>query len=186
MKGPTIFPPRLKALHPSIRFPNHHGVYLQHDTKLEQKVRSGKKTSFGNAVEGFSKRIAEHKKGCNAASPTSNFYKLYPSKCTKRSQSRTKQGLFEDLEHVIAINYDPKGDAAQVIHCNWEEGGVMILSSQDKQRVVSSMKQKPYTDIEKFQLLKSYLFELAYDLVIAPGVNVSESPDFESFVMATA
>ena len=43
------------------------------------------------------------------------------------------------------------------------------------------MKQKPYTDIKKFQLLKSYLFELAYDLAIAPGVNVSESPGFESF-----
>ena len=42
------------------------------------------------------------------------------------------------------------------------------------------MKQKPYADIEKFQLLM-YLFELAYDLAIAPGVNVLESPGFESF-----
>eukprot|EP00985_Skeletonema_marinoi_P023355 scaffold15522_cov92-Skeletonema_marinoi.AAC.1 len=182
----SLLPADTNNFIPYTRFPNHHGVYLQHDTKLEQKVRSGKKTSFGSAVEGFSKRIAEHKKGCEAASPTSNFYKLYPSKSTKRSRSRTKQGMFEDLEHVIAASYDPKGEAAQVVHLDWKEGGVMILGAQDKRRVVSSMKQKPYTDIEKFQLLMSYLFEVAYDLAIAPSVNVSQSPGFESFVMATA
>eukprot|EP00984_Skeletonema_dohrnii_P032677 scaffold27202_cov108-Skeletonema_dohrnii-CCMP3373.AAC.2 len=107
----SLLPADTNNFIPYTRFPNHHGVYLQHDTKLEQKIRSGKKTSFGSAVEGFSKRIAEHKKGCEAASPTSNFYKLYPSKSTKRSRSRTKQGLFEDLEHVIAASYDPKGEA---------------------------------------------------------------------------
>jgi len=171
---------------PYTRFPNRHGVYLQHDRKLEQKIRSGKKTSFGNTVEGFSKRIAEHEKGCKAANPASNFYKLYPSKSTKRSKSNTKQRLFEDLEHVIAASFDPKGDAAQVVNCNWKEGGVMILSAQDKLRVVSSMKEKPYTEIEKFQLLMSYLFELAYDLAIAPDVNVSQSPGFESFLIALA
>jgi len=42
--------------------------------------------------------------------------------------------LFEDLEHVIATSFDPKGDAAQVVTCNWNEGGVMILSAQDKLR----------------------------------------------------
>ena len=55
-------------------------------------------------------------------------------KSTKRSKSKTKQGLFEDLEHVIATSFDPKGDAAQVVTCNWNEGGVMILSAQDKLR----------------------------------------------------
>jgi len=29
----------------------------------------------------------------------------------------------------------------------------------------------------------SYLFELAYDLAIAPDLNVSKSPGFESFLM---
>ena len=105
---------------------------------------------------------------------------------TTRSKSKTKQGLFEDLEHVIAASFDPKGDAAQVVNCNWKEGGVMILSAQDKLRVVASMKEKPYTEIEKFQLLMSYLFELAYDVAIAPDVNVSKSPGFESFLMALA
>ena len=71
---------------------------------------------------------------------------------------------------MIATSFDPKGDAAQVVTFNWNEGGVMILSAQDKLRVVSSMKEKPYTEIEKFQLLMSYLFELAYDLAIAPDV----------------
>jgi hypothetical protein len=48
------------------------------------------------------------------------------------------------------------------------------------------MKEKPYTEIEKFQLLMSNLLEHAYDLAIAPGVNVSKSPGFESFLMALA
>lgn len=88
---------------------------------------------------------------------------------------------YEDLEHLIAVSYDPTGDAAQKIDLDFRGGGVMILSTQDMQRVKSSMSKKPYTDIEKFQLLMSYLFELAYDVAIAPGVNVSESLGFESF-----
>jgi hypothetical protein len=118
-------------------------------------IRSRKKTLFGNTVEGFSKRIAKHEKGCKAANPATNFYKLYPSMSTTHSKSKTKQGLFEDLEHVIAPSFDPKEDAAQVVNFNWKEGGVMILSAQDKLRVVASMKEKPYTEIEKFQLLMS-------------------------------
>ena len=51
----------------------------------------------------------------------------------------------------------------------------MILKAQDKL----------YANIEKIRLLRSYLFELAYDLAIASVVNVSESPGFESFVIAT-
>jgi hypothetical protein len=65
---------------PCTRFPIHHGVYLQYDTKRKEIIRSGKKTSFGNTVEGLSKRIAGHDKECKAANPASNFYKLYPSK----------------------------------------------------------------------------------------------------------
>ena len=169
---------------PINRFPNRHGVYLNNDTKLQQTIRSGKKTSFGDTVEGFAVRMEQHKKGCSASNPTSNFYKLYPSKSSRRSRNRAKQGIYEDLEHVIAVSYDPKGDAAKKVDLNWNSGGVMILNSHDVQRVKSSMSSKPYTDIEKFQLLLSYLFELAYDLAIAPGVNVSESPGFESFGQA--
>ena len=40
----------------------------------------------------------------------------------------------KNLEHVIAASFDPKGDAAQVVTFNWNEGGVMILSAQDKLR----------------------------------------------------
>ena len=166
---------------PIDQFPNRHGVYLNNDTKLQQTIRSGKKTSFGDKVEGFSARIEQHEKGCSASNPTSNFYKLYPSNSSGRTRNRSKQGVYEDLEHVIAVSYEPKGDAAKKVDLDWKSGGVMILNSDDVQRVKSSMKSKPYTDIEKFQLLLSYLFELAYDLAIAPGVNVSESPGFESF-----
>ena len=44
---------------------------------------------------------------------------------TKRSSSNTtKQGLYEDLEHVIAAGFDPKGDAAQLVHLDWDAGGL--------------------------------------------------------------
>lgn len=183
----SLLPSDTNNFIPYQRFPNRHGVYMQYDTKRKEMIRSGKKTSFGNTVEGFSKRIAEHEKGCKAANPTSNFYTLYPSKFTKRSSSNTtKQGLYEDLEHVIAAGFDPKGDAAQLVHLDWDAGGLMIFTTKEKQRVLSSMPKQPYTDIEKFQLLISYLFELAYDLAIRPGINVSESAGFESFLMAIA
>jgi hypothetical protein len=71
-----------------------------------------------------------------------------------------------------------KGDAAQLVHLDWDAGDLMIFTTKEKQRVVSSMPKQPYTDIEKFQLLISYLFELAYDLAIRPDINLSESAGF--------
>jgi hypothetical protein len=166
---------------PIERFPHRHGVYLNKDKQLKQPIRSGKKTSFSATVEGFSARMEDHKKGCGAESPKSNFYKLYPSESSGRWNNTSKQGRYEDLEHLIAVSYDPKGDAAQKVDRDYRGGGVMILSTQDMQRVKSSMPKQPWTDVEKFQLLMSYLFELAYDVAIAPGFNVSESLGFENF-----
>ena len=171
---------------PVTRFPKRHGAYVQKDEKQREIVRSGKKNSHGAVVEGFAKRIAEHEKGCKSENPISNFYKLYPSKSTKRSSMASKRGLYEDLSHGIAAGFDPKGRVAQLVNCSWDEGGVLVLNAQDKQRVSSSMPKRKYTDVEKFQILLSYLFELAYDVAIAPALNVSESPGFESFLMSSA
>lgn len=62
----------------------------------------------------------------------------------------------------------------------------MILTDKEKRRIAGSMPNKPYTDVEKFQLLLSYLFEVAYDVAISPSLKVSESPGFESLSMSSS
>ena len=139
---------------------------------------------MGNAVKGFGARIEEHKCGCKANRPTSNFYSLYPSKSIARSKTDSIQGVFEDLDHVIAAGFEPKEDAAQIVNLNWDDGGILILNQEEKRQITACIPNKPHTEIEKFQMLMSYLFEVAYDVSIAPSLNVSESPGFESLSMS--
>lgn len=40
--------------------------------------------------------------------------------------------------------------------------------------------EKGVMDMQKFQDMCAYQFEMGYDLCISPGCNVSDSPGFES------
>ena len=83
--------------------------------------------------------MEQHEKGCSASNPTSNFYKLYPSNSSRRSRNKSKQGVYEDLEHVIAVSYDPKGDAAKKVDVDWKSGGVMIFDDYSYGRKAGSV-----------------------------------------------
>ena len=63
-----------------------------------------------------------------------------------------------------------------------KEGGVLILSELEKAKITSSKVDGRMSDIEKFRTILAYQFEIGYDLAIASGDNVSESPGFESFI----
>jgi hypothetical protein len=55
----------------------------------------------------------------------------------------------------------------------------LIFNEKESKRVRASM-GTGMTDIQKFQDMCAYQFEMRYDLGISPGCNVSESPGFES------
>ena len=64
---------------------------------------------------------------------------------------------------------------------DWKEGGLLILSDEDKKLIKSSM-GKDLAHIQRFQDTVAYQLEFGYDLAIPPELNVSRSPGFESLL----
>ena len=162
---------------PCSSFPEREGTYMHFDRNRGAFIRSGKVTG-----RGFSVRIAEHERCARANKSTSTFYSLYPSQTTKRSEKRFLRGVFESLSPVIAAGFDRKCDAGQAVDQHHQDGGTLILSEEDKEKIKSSMKGKKMSHVEKFQAILAYQFEFGYDLAINPKLNVSKSPGFESFL----
>ena len=140
-------------------------------------MRSGKVCG-----RGFMKRMKEHEMGAKAEKSSSNFYFMYPSQTSKRSEKRDRRGVFEILTPVIAAGFDPTSEIAKSVAHDFKEGGILVLSNDDKVRIKSSMKNKTRTEIEKFQSILAYQFEFGYDIAISHALNVSKSPGFESFL----
>lgn len=162
---------------PCSSFPRRQGAYLFYDNNRGLFIRSGKVTG-----QVFEERILQHKKCAMDPIASSHFYFVYPSEESIRAEKRDKQGTFEMLSAVIAAGFDPSSDLAQSVNRNWNDGGVLILDQDNINHIKSSMKKKNMQDIEKFQAILAYQFELAYDLAISPNFNVSRSPGFESFL----
>ena len=53
------------------------------------------------------------------------------------------------------------------------------FNEKESKQVRGSM-EKGVMDMQKFQDMCAYQFEMGYDLCISPGCNVSNSPGFES------
>ena len=110
---------------------------------------------------------------------------MYPSKHGKRSGRKGKLGYFENLRQLVAAGFDPATDLSNRMDEDYKDGGLLILSCDDKDQIESSLKsslKKELTNIEKYQEYIAYLLELGYDLAIYPDNNVSRSPGFESFL----
>jgi hypothetical protein len=96
---------------------------------------------------------------------TNNFYSSYPTKCNPRAKkSKSVLGYFDSLTLVIAAGFDPKSELAALIDKDYKHQNNCTLN--------------------KYHTFLSYLFELGYNLAIAPSSNVSDSFGFESFVGA--
>ena len=155
-------------------FPDREGCYLHYDKNRGCFVRSDKVNGRRVSV-----RDSEHLVGAKARSASSHFYRMYPSSESPRATKRGKQGLFENLQQIIAAGYDPSSDLAQNLHKDWNKGGLLILSEEEKKEIKGSMGKK-LTYMNKFHYIVSYQLEFGYDLAICPGLNVSRSPGFES------
>ena len=82
---------------------------------------------------------------------------MYPSSESPRAAKRGKQGLFENLQQIIAAGYDPSSDLAQNLHKDWNEGGLLILNEEEKKAIKSCMGKK-LTCMNKFHYIVSYQF----------------------------
>jgi hypothetical protein len=103
---------------------------------------------------------------------------MYPSKEGKRKEKRDKLGCFEHLTEIIGAGFDPVSKPAMQVNKNYNEGGLLIMSKDDKRHIKSCLK-KELAAVQKFQEVIAYLFEFGYDLALSPENNVSRSPGFE-------
>jgi len=65
---------------------------------------------------------------------------------------------------------------------NFEEGGIFLFNDEEKMKIGNANISGRSTYKDKAIVMLSYLFELAYDLAIAPSDNVSSNPGFESIL----
>ena len=161
---------------PCLAFPRREGAYLYFDINRGVFIRSGKVVR-----RGFKSRHDEHLAASKEEKSSSHFYFMYPSKEGKRKEKRNKLGCFEHLTQIIGAGFDPASEPAMHVGKNYKEGGLLIMSKDDQQRIKSCLK-KELKAVQKFQEVIAYLFEFGYDLALSPENNVSRSPGFESII----
>ena len=155
--------------------PEQHGAYLYYDTNNEVFIRSGKVTH-----RGFKVRDDEHRLAAKNMTAKSRFYSLYPSQSSQRANVKGTRGVFEDLIQLVGSGFVSTSSDALNLNRDWKEGGFLILTDKEKDRISGSSAGK--TQLEKFHNICAYQLELGYDLAISPVHNVSENPGFESFL----
>ncbi|KAL7545663.1 hypothetical protein ACHAWF_009011, partial [Thalassiosira exigua] len=159
--------------------PNREGTYLYFDTNRGVFVRSGKVVG-----RGFGVRNDEHEKCAEAHAATSLFYRLFPSLFSPRASKKGKKGVFESLIQLVAAGFDRDHEVAHLLDKDVSEGGILLLSKEDKDRVKASMSNLKCNKITKFHHILAYQIELGYDLALSPDNNVSQSPDLgDPFVL---
>lgn len=156
-------------------FPTREGAYLYYDTNRGEFVRSGKVSG-----RGFAARHKEHETQSKKTNKTnSTFYFEYPSQSI--ADGRHTQGKFEWLQQYIAAGYNPSSDWAAQADKQHNEGGFLIIDSNDIAQIDSSQKRIT-VKLHKYHAYIAYLLEFGYDLAIRPSLNVSQNPGFESLI----
>ena len=112
----------------------------------------------------------------------SKLYREYPSKTAVGAQTKdsARRGYFENLQQFVGIGIDKNCEESRCLTKDVEDGGVFCfdkdaLEHMDKLNYRSG--RVSLKDKQKDML--GYLWELAYDLCLAPDNNISESPGLE-------
>ena len=102
------------------------------------------------------------------------LYAKYPSDGVENLGAR--EGYFENLDMYCALAFDRKSDVSPLL-ADQSNNGLFVWSEEGMDEL-----KKRGGDLKSAQLdAVAYLWELLYDLLLAPGENVSVSPGFEAF-----
>mmetsp|Transcript_16663 Transcript_16663/g.27714 ORF Transcript_16663/g.27714 Transcript_16663/m.27714 type:complete len:142 (+) Transcript_16663:391-816(+) len=108
----------------------------------------------------------------------STFY----SKCPKRSgghgNNKLRNAYFDELVQYVAMGFNKENGVENIAK---EEDGIFVWSVRTL-KMLERTKMNGYSTESKKLVLVAYLFELYYDLLIAPSFNVSESAGLERFI----
>jgi hypothetical protein len=169
LAGPTFF---LKATN---REAHMEGCYLHFDSNNNEWIRSGK--AVGST---FGQRNVQHKLASrltSASSENSKFYHFYPSIEAAIVDKRVKKGSFENLQQHVGVGFDKLRKGKLLVDV--EQGGIFHLDNETNKRI-DAINFRGNLRLQTKQLnMLGYLWELAYDLCIAPASNVSGNPGFE-------
>ena len=122
-------------------------------------------------------RLTEHEKGAKLLDETSlqsKFYRSYPSKDVQIDVSKCRLGDFEDLVAYCGIGFDgSNSESVEKLLDLFDWGDARM------QQHLSRLKWRNFPETKKKMCMLAYLFELVYDLCVAPSHNISRSPGFE-------
>ena len=79
----------------------------------------------------------------------------------------------------MAIGFDRKSEAAQMLDKDYREGGIMILNEAMKEQIKNSMKHLK-SDLFKFQDMFAYLMEDVFVQLLSPDHCLNTNPGYEN------
>jgi hypothetical protein len=154
-------------------------AYLYNDTNDEQHIRSGKTVGENR---NFGVRHPEHAEGSKLASVESRksaFYTYYPDCEAPNANDAVRRGYFQNLRQLVAVGLD-RSNAAAVDALVAPANGILDWPA-DVLQYVAKVKFAGCTTLVQKQLhMVGYLFELHYELLLAPRHDVSSNPGFET------
>ena len=114
----------------------------------------------------------------SASSQKSKFYNSYPSWYANLADQSVRKGEFEKLQILVGVGYNKllKGK----LTCDIAMGGIFHLNNETN-KMIDGVNFRGTVRLQAKQLhMLGYLWELAYDLCIAPGSNILGNPGFET------
>ena len=151
------------------------GCYLYHDTAGGKFVRSGKVNGENRS---FAARHKEHSKAAKSKDLASKFCGACPSQTAPERQPMLQCGDFEDLRQCRALGFSRKENLEALLQT--DGSGTFVWTPEMLERI-DAVNFQNSKDLEAKQLhMVGCLSELVYDLALAPGDNVSQSPGFET------
>jgi hypothetical protein len=155
------------------------GAYMHFDPERCVWVRTGKKTGTP-----FVERLKEHAKASlltDTKNLESRFYCMYPSACAS-VKSGSRLGTHEQLRAYSAMGYSSGMNETWKLLEREGERSLFRWSARTLRNLGRSFGKMP-TLGEKKRNMISYLFEVCYQLALAPICDVSDGPSFEVFMI---
>ena len=153
------------------------GCYLYYDSNNQEWIRSGKAVGSN-----FGRRHSQHQASSmlnSSDSRKSKFYNSYPSRAVVLHDSGSKKGDFENLQMMVGISYN-KLLKGKLTHDFETQKGIFHFSTEDNKKIAAiNFAGNPRLQTKQLHML-GYLWELAYDLSLAPTSNISGNPGFET------
>merc|ERR1711865_735544 len=115
------------------------------------------------------------------ADRNSGFYPSFPTRTSKHVVEGLQLGWWDELEQVVLLGFDLKNKTATRALTNPSPTQSLLNWSAADLVLIDEVNFRGATKIEEKQLhMVGYLFELAFDLMIARDDNVSKSAGFET------